>query len=163
MIYREVALFITLLFHLFQAPKQSRMNGINVSNVPYDLSICNCVSNVPQNLQHENNLSVYFRKIHCYVLHSIIQMFMLGLFSLCSTLELKLCNTKVNISSNYLHYVHSMFETFNFNGKEVVIISQRKESKKIPLTCKISHMANLSVTLYLQLKRLLITCILNEL
>ena len=56
-----------------------------------------------------------------------------------------------------------MSKIFNFNGKEQVTISQRKEAKQISLTCEISHMANLSVTLYLQLKRLLITCTLNEL
>ena len=56
-----------------------------------------------------------------------------------------------------------MSKIFNFNGKEQVTISQRKEAKQISLTCEISHMANLSVTLYLQLKRLLITCTLNGL
>ena len=55
-----------------------------------------------------------------------------------------------------------MSKIFNFNGKELVTISQRKEAKQITLTCEISHMANLSVRLYLQLKRLLITCTLNE-
>ena len=52
---------------------------------------------------------------------------------------------------------------FNFNGKELVTISERKEAKQISLTCEISHMANLSITVYLQLKRVLITCTLNEL
>ena len=37
---------------------------------------------------------------------------------------------------------------------------KEKKQKQIPLTCEISHMANLSVTIYLQLKRF---CILNEL
>ena len=47
-----------------------------------------------------------------------------------------------------------MSKIFNFNGKELVTISQRKETK--------TNMVNLSVRLYLQLKRLLITWILNE-
>ena len=74
--YRDVALFVTLFLHPFRASKQSRINGINVSSVPYNLLyvimslvfLRICDLKIPYQFILE--------KIYCYVLHSIIQVFM---------------------------------------------------------------------------------------